>query len=277
MQHILSILHKFGDRTNNQELDKNLICYLGSSSPIEKELARLILSGNLLSNFPNPELQDKVLDEIGKVINIDIIKPKRVHIGEEAQCQEFKTSLVFPPNNGGNEDLEQQSQNVLREILAMMNAKGGVLYIGVNDDGNVVGLYDDLHYFADSTATYNETKAKDNFKNHFSCLLAERLGAENASKFDYDFENREGYIIFKVEVPVLHMGRVNQRVQHYEIFLKKASVDVRKLSFSLGLALIFFLILAIFPSVTVLMSVPFGIYCRTSLFPFSMAPFCHAQ
>ena len=75
----------------------------------------------------------------------------------------------------------------------------------------------------------------------------------------------------------LKLGRVNQRVQHYEIFLKKASLGVRKLSFSLGLALIFFLILAIFPSVTVLMSVPFGIYWRTSLLAFSMAPFCHAQ
>ena len=72
-------------------------------------------------------------------------------------------------------------------------------------------------------------------------------------------------------------GRVNQRVQHYEIFLKKTSAGVKKLSFSLGLALIFFLILVIFPSVTVLMSVPFGIYCRISLLPFSMAPFCHAQ
>ncbi|OUP31926.1 hypothetical protein B5F25_10070, partial [Bacteroides sp. An19] len=38
-------------------------------------------------------------------------------------------------------------------------------------------------------------------------------------------------------------GRVNQRVQHYEIFLKKTSAGVKKLSFSLGLALIFFLIL----------------------------------
>ena len=34
-------------------------------------------------------------------------------------------------------------------------------------------------------------------------------------------------------------GRVNQRVQHYEIFLKKTSAGVKKLSFSLGLALIF--------------------------------------
>lgn len=72
-------------------------------------------------------------------------------------------------------------------------------------------------------------------------------------------------------------GRVNQQVQRYEIFLKKHSAGVMKLSFSLGLAFIFFLILAIFPSVTVLMSVPLGIYCLTSLFPFSMAPFCHAQ
>ena len=31
-------------------------------------------------------------------------------------------------------------------------------------------------------------------------------------------------------------GRVNQRVQHYEIFLKKTSAGVKKLSFSLGLA-----------------------------------------
>ena len=209
MQHILSALHKFGDRIDNQELDKTLIHYLGSSSPLEKELARLILSGNLLFNFQNPELQDKVLDEIGKVINLDVIKPKHVHIGEEMHRQEFKTSLVFPPNNGGNEDIEQQSENILREILAMMNAKGGVLYIGVNDDGNVVGLYDDLHYFADSAITYNETKAKDNFENHFSCLLTERLGAENASKFDYGFENREGYIIFKVEIPILHMDENN--------------------------------------------------------------------
>ena len=209
MHDILSILYKFGKRTNNQELDKTLIYYLESSSPTEKELARLILSGNLLFNFQNPELQDKVLDEIGKVINIDIIKPKHVHIGEEMHRQEFKTSLVFPPNNGGNEDLEQQSENILREILAMMNAKGGVLYIGVNDDGNVVGLYDDLHYFADSATAYNETKAKDNFENHFSCLLTERLGAENASKFDYGFENKEGYVIFRVEIPVLHVDENN--------------------------------------------------------------------
>ena len=93
--------------------------------------------------------------------------------------------------------------------------------------------------------------------------------------------NRKGTFFRKKNWEKAEIGitqdRVNQRVQHYEIFLKKTSLGVRKLSFSLGLALIFFLILAIFPSVTVLMSVPFGIYWRTSLLAFSMAPFCHAQ
>ena len=95
MQHILSALHKFGDRIDNQELDKTLIHYLGSSSPLEKELARLILSGNLLFNFQNPELQDKVLDEIGKVINLDVIKPKHVHIGEEMHHEELDQSSII--------------------------------------------------------------------------------------------------------------------------------------------------------------------------------------
>lgn len=209
MQNILSILSKFKNRTKNKELDKTLIFYLESSSPIEKELARLVLSGNLLSNFQNPELQDKVLDEIGKVIHLNIFKAAKVYIGREGLTLEFKTSLVFPPNNGGNEDLEQQSENILRVILAMMNSKGGVLYIGVNDEGNVVGLYDDLHYFADSKVAYNETKAKDNFENHFSCLLANNIGAENASKFKYGFENKGDYDIFKVEIPVQHIDENN--------------------------------------------------------------------
>lgn len=59
-------------------------------------------------------------------------------------------------------------------------------------------------------------------------------------------------------------------------FCKFFDTMMTKLNFSLGLALIFRLILAIFPSVTAQMSVS-SIYCLTSLFPFSMALFCHAQ
>ena len=33
-------------------------------------------------------------------------------------------------------------ENVKKEIIAFLNTDGGVIYIGVNDDGSVVGIYD---------------------------------------------------------------------------------------------------------------------------------------
>lgn len=201
---ILQILSKLGKNLTDAELDKKLITYLSQpSSPLEKELAKLVLSSNLLSDFNSMTLQEKILDEIGKIVNIEIIKPETIHIGEENQTTEFKTSIVFPPDSHGNADPEQQSDNIIKVILAMMNARGGTLYVGVNDSGNVVGLYNDLVFFS-KEGTYDEFKAKDNFNNYFSHLLSERLGAENAAKINYDFMPIENYTIFKVDIPVIH-------------------------------------------------------------------------
>ncbi|OUO51422.1 hypothetical protein, partial [Bacteroides sp. An279] len=59
-------------------------------------------------------------------------------------------------------------------------------------------------------------------------------------EFKMKNEERQSQNFF-IRMVNLARGRVNQRVQHYEIFLKKTSLGVKKLSFSLGLALIFFL------------------------------------
>lgn len=207
-RNVLSILSKFKrNRINtNTNIDKDLIrCLVKSDSPIENDLARLVLSDRLLVKFPNSVLQDKILKEIGNVLKIDIIIPERIHLGqEEGQTLEFKTSLVFPPNNQGKDDIRQQSENIMRVIYSMMNTDGGTLYIGVNDDGDIVGLYNDLLYFSGSSQ-YNENKAKDLFKNHFNCLLKEKLGAENASKIKSDFVKKGDYYIFKIDIPVIHI------------------------------------------------------------------------
>lgn len=204
-KNIIAVLSKFKRTTSNNGVDLELVNYLKTSeSPIVEKLSRLILSSNLLSNFLDSSLHDKVLDEIGRVVNIEIVKPKHIHMGEESQTLEFKTSLVFPPNNNGKDDIEQQSGKIMRAILSMMNVEGGVLYIGVNDNGDVIGLYNDLLYFSE-IGQYNEIKAKDNFKNKFSCILKDGLGAENASKLNYDFEKKDDYWVFKVEIPIIHI------------------------------------------------------------------------
>ena len=73
------------------------------------------------------------------------------------------------------------------------------------------------------------------------------------------------------------IGRVNQQVQYYSINLKKHSFGVQNFSFSLGLVFNLCCVFLILPSVTILISVPFGIYCLMSLFSFSTPPFCHEQ
>ena len=205
LKNIVTILSKYKRINVVKDLDDELIKYFKTSaSPIERNLARLVLSGNLLPNGAF-QMQGNVLDEIGKTINVDIIKPERFKIdGDESDVLEFKTSLVYPPNNGGRVNAEEQSGNILRVILAMMNAKGGVLYIGVNDEGVVTGLHNDLEYFGYGQQC-NEKTAMDRFMNYFSCKLNSRIGAENAWRVNSAFESFGDYRVFKVEIPVIHI------------------------------------------------------------------------
>jgi len=61
--------------------------------------------------------------------------------GEEDDMKEFKTSFFEAP---GNAKEQRQFHNIFRGVCAMMNNRGGVLYLGVNDKGVPVGLKNDL-------------------------------------------------------------------------------------------------------------------------------------
>ncbi len=204
MRNVIMILGRYGKMTMQNALDKTLVGILTeNATPLEKELSRLVLSANLLTRFNNKAIDDHILGEMGNTLNINIAKREPFNIGlEEGQTVEFKTSIVYPPTGDGIEEVNLQSENIAREISAMMNAEGGTLYIGINDYGNVVGLQSDLEYFA-SGNVYEEVKAKDKFRNHFSCLLTDKFGALAASKFTFDFEDKNGYLIFKVNIPKL--------------------------------------------------------------------------
>ena len=61
--------------------------------------------------------------------------------GEENHQTEFKTSFVFPNDKERSKD---QHYEIFRAMCSFMNADGGILYIGVNDDGYATGLNEDL-------------------------------------------------------------------------------------------------------------------------------------
>ena len=63
----------------------------------------------------------------------------------ESQTLEFKSSMRYDRRNGGaNKALEQV---IARSVAGLMNARGGVLLIGVADDGEILGI-DDFHELA---------------------------------------------------------------------------------------------------------------------------------
>lgn len=61
----------------------------------------------------------------------------------ESQQVEFKTSFLF--SNDRKQPMKDQHYNIFRAACSFMNADGGIIYLGIKDDGSVAGLKNDLH------------------------------------------------------------------------------------------------------------------------------------
>ena len=69
------------------------------------------------------------------------------YLGIESGTLEFKSSFVYPSNNNMQPNETVQELNVFRGVCAFLNSTtGGTLYIGVNDQGYVVGIDNDMKY-----------------------------------------------------------------------------------------------------------------------------------
>ena len=111
-----------------------------------------------------------------------------IRLGESATL-EFKSTLQWDVIQGKqNTGLRKQ---VLKTIAAFLNSAGGTLVIGVEDDGNVCGLENDLALVS---------KSPDKFANLVTSLLTEEIGAEFAPFIKLRFEQLTGQKICVVDV-----------------------------------------------------------------------------
>lgn len=116
---------------------------------------------------------------------------KAVSVGEDEHT-EFKSTLRFNLHTGAvDTKLEKE---VIKTIAGFVNYQGGTLCIGVEDNGQVVGLEYDF-----STLTKGMNKA-DNFRRHFTQIVIEHLGAENYQLLDCNLVRVEEKDIFVVVV-----------------------------------------------------------------------------
>ena len=109
----------------------------------------------------------------------------------ESQTLEFKASMRYDYGNGGaNKALEQV---IVKSIAGLMNARGGVLLIGVSDSGDVVGIQRDLEVLPNR-------HDRDGYENHLTTLLEQSLGAAATASVHVRFDDFDAISVCRVTV-----------------------------------------------------------------------------
>lgn len=122
------------------------------SNELEGIIARMVLAYNMVhtsdsgANAIAADIKEKIKEKLK--VNNETRRGK--YYGSESKYLEFKTSLVYPataPGEEMRENPEEQQKHILTRIAGLLNANGGQLYIGVNNDGYEVGMHDDFKYY----------------------------------------------------------------------------------------------------------------------------------
>lgn len=125
--------------------------------------------------------------------SIEVAKPTKTWVeflkkGED-NFTEFKSSLRYCYRE--NKPMKYIEHGIIKTINAFLNSEGGTLIIGVDDDGNVLGLENDYNSFS---------KAKDGFLLHFDNLIISSLGKEQQADINIKFEKLDDKEFAVVEV-----------------------------------------------------------------------------
>ena len=181
----------------NQTFDQSFSKWLERSDPtiITDELLSTLLTR--LSEEAVGEYTVSMIESIrefgrGKEFQVNALSgettlQEMIRVGESDKV-EFKSSLRSPMQG---EEVTKELRNSLefacvKSCAAMLhNEEGGTLLIGVNDDGNVVGL--DSDYLSSSNIG-----DRDGFERHFRQLLSVKISELGPSELKISFESVGG-------------------------------------------------------------------------------------
>lgn len=164
------------------------------------DVARLVLAYNLADGHALTSARREIRNKINELLGVETRDvSEREHMGEEGPLLEFKTSMVFPPDNNMRPDRLRQCLALLRVVCGMMNARGGTLMVGVNDSGLAMGLDADFRDLA-GTELYDEQKCRDLMSNLFTNTMRLHMPKEASLYADMRFETHGGRVVFIVDV-----------------------------------------------------------------------------
>ena len=143
--------------------------------------ARRELLAHKLNEYMNALIQEKVVTKERPIIEL-------IRLGEGTSL-EFKSTLQWDVvHNQRNKALRH---SVLKTIAAFLNTEGGTLIIGVEDNGDIYGLEEDLKLVGGSL---------DRFQQLLSSLIVDYLGAAVSPFIQIRFEDIKGKTICVIDV-----------------------------------------------------------------------------
>jgi hypothetical protein len=179
------------------EIEENFPCALTKQFiPMNKELWKLENYEKFLET--RRETIAKCINEYldGLIIEQEEVKKKSIEeiitLGESISL-EFKSSLQWDVReNKLNKNLRH---SVLKTIAAFLNSEGGMLVVGVEDNGHIFGLEND----------YSTTdNSQDKFSNLLSLLIGDHIGLGLSAYIDIRIENVSEKDICVIEVEKSH-------------------------------------------------------------------------
>lgn len=163
-------------------------------------VAELVMAYNTLKTYEMEDERRSIRNKINELLRVETRDVSHLDfLGEESPLLEFKTSLVFPPDNNQRPNREKQCKKILTVICGMMNSQGGRLLVGVNDSGYAEGLTADFREFA-GHSEYDEQKARDMMENYFFTRLRQSMPTYADLYLKVNFEDHNGRTVFAVDV-----------------------------------------------------------------------------
>lgn len=135
-----------------------------------------------------------------QIVEEDDSTPPIGPFGEETDRVEFKSTIVYP-SKAVEADIDTQMSVILRTIAGFLNAKGGTLFIGVNDNGDAIGIeqeYDLLNSSNKDNFTYKPNK--DGYENKLRSGMNWHLGPVAQDYVSISFLEYNGHTVCKIEV-----------------------------------------------------------------------------
>lgn len=119
-------------------------------------------------------------------------KIKQLLASGESKTVEFKSTLRYCLRDKKPQKYVEHS--AIKNLAAFLNSEGGTLFIGVDDDGNILGLEET------DFASFKADNKKDEFVKHFDNLVQNYFGNNMVHKFKVEFETIDGKTIALIHI-----------------------------------------------------------------------------